>query len=300
LLIEPALVTKRPSNKGGLQMVEKSELNEQYWIDLKNKSALAGITLDEKISPEDFRTYGDRLARRQIEMFEKYGTSPLETSTIVDVGCGLRRISLPFSKRFGKVVGIDINRRILDAGAVYCQGAENIEFVENDGKSIPLADASVDYSYSGGVLQHIKDLGVIVGYFHEGLRVLKPGGTLNYSIQIWMDDIVSGHNIGKKVTAADLEAILAEHDCELLALVEDPKDPIPHMNVIIRKRSNARPEQPARGQVNRSLVIEQPVRTGIWEDLPSYQNFKARDVLGGPLATETDVTREFGTALSFC
>ena len=29
-------------------------LDEKYWSDLKTKSALAGITLDDSISPEDF------------------------------------------------------------------------------------------------------------------------------------------------------------------------------------------------------------------------------------------------------
>ncbi len=253
-------------------MSGKIELNQQYWAILKDKSALAGITLDDKISQEDFRVYGDRLAERQISMFERFGASPLATSTIVDVGCGLGRISLPFSKRFKKVTGIDINRRILDAGEIYCKEASNIEFIENDGKTIPLPDASVEYSYSGGVLQHIKEIDVILGYFREGLRVLKPGGTLNFSIQTWMDDVIVGHNIGKKVTVGNLETVLSEFDCQVLALIVDPRDPVPHMNVIVRRiaMDGARPVK-----VDQSLLQEQPVRTGIWEDLPSYANFKA-------------------------
>lgn len=260
-------------------MVEKSRLDEQYWAALKHKSAFAGITLDDKISEADFRTYGDRLAGRQIDMFKEYGSTPLEQSTVVDLGCGVGRISLPFSRHFKKVIAIDINRRILDAGMAYCVDATNIEFVENDGKTIPLPDASVEYSYSGGVLQHIKDLDVIKGYFHEGLRVLKPGGTLNFSIQTWMNDVVKGANVGKKVTARDIDAVLAEHDCELLALLEDPNDPLPHMNLIIRLRSVGEPVN-VRKQLVPSLVKRQAVRTGIWEDLESYQNF--RTAWGGP------------------
>lgn len=246
--------------------MQKSDLDQQYWADLKSKSALAGITLDEKITPHDFKTYGDRLAQRQLDLFTRWGQTPLADSVVVDVGCGLGRISLPFSRQFKKVIGIDINRRILDAGTAYCREAANIEFVENDGKTLPLPDASVDYVYSGGVLQHIKELDVILGYFREGMRVLKPNGMLNFSFQTWMDDVISGHNIGKKVTARDLEGVLAGFD--ILALVEDVKDPVPHMNIIVCKR-------PGRGVVEKSLLVEKPMRTGIWEDLPSYENFRA-------------------------
>ncbi|WP_165867684.1 class I SAM-dependent methyltransferase [Mesorhizobium sp. DCY119] len=254
-------------------MVGKEALNTQYWQELQDKSALAGITLDSSISPADFRIYGDRLAQRQIEMFQRYGQYPLSQSTVIDLGCGLGRVSLPFSRVFASVTAIDINRRILDAGRTYCADATNIVFIENDGATIPLPSSSVEYCYCGGVLQHIKVLSVILDYFREGLRILKPGGLLNYSIQTWMDDIVSGNNIGKRITANDLNKVLSEFDCEALALIEDPKDPVPHLNVVILKKSDEFLASTVQAQLRDTLLVRQDVRTGIWEDLPSYQKF---------------------------
>ena len=60
--------------------------------------------------------------------------------------------------------------------------------------------------------------------------------------------------------------------CEVLELVEDPSDPVPHMNLILRKL-------PARKfamhKVKKSLLTSQAVRTGIFEDLESYEKFRA-------------------------
>ncbi len=78
---------------------------------------------------------------------------------------GLGRIILPFSKQFAQVIGVDINSRILDAGALYCEGATNIKFMRTTARHYHLMMKSVDYVYSGGVLQHIKDLGVILKFF---------------------------------------------------------------------------------------------------------------------------------------
>jgi ubiquinone/menaquinone biosynthesis C-methylase UbiE len=248
-------------------MKEKAALDGQYWASLREKSELAGITLDASISAADFETYGDRLAARALDVFRRYGSTPLERSTIVDVGCGMGRLSLPFSRHVAKVIGVDINRRILDAGILYCKDASNIEFVENDGQVLPIGNNSVDYVYSGGVLQHIKELDVIKGYFREGLRILKPGGTLLYVIMTWMDDVLKGSNIGKRLRAADVEDALKGMDCRVATLIEDPKDPVPHLLIALRK-------EPGTARLTKSMVQQEDYRTGIWEDLPSYENFR--------------------------
>jgi len=256
---------------------EKSgQLDAKYWSDIKDQGPLAGITLDAGITPEDFQTYGDRLAQRQIEIYRRFASPDLAHGTVVDVGCGMGRISRPFAAVFGKVVGVDINADILVQARQYCGGVENVEFVQGDGLTIPLEDASVDFAYSGGVLQHIPERDVIMNYFLEGMRVLRPGGILNYSFQTWYtsrEGGVDGNRVGAQLLASDFESLMAGRPWRLLGAVADPDDPIPHLNVVIEKAT----DPPRRGQkLRKRKVVDMPVRTGIFEDLASYEDFRKR------------------------
>src|SRR5690348_3259006 len=103
------------------------KLDQKYWSDIKDQGPLAGITLDPGITPEDFQAYGDRLAARQIEIYRRFAdTAPdFAHGTVVDVGCGMARISRPFAGVFERVIGIDINADILVQAKQYCRGIDN-------------------------------------------------------------------------------------------------------------------------------------------------------------------------------
>jgi ubiquinone/menaquinone biosynthesis C-methylase UbiE len=259
-------------------------LDEKYWKDLKDKSAAAGITLDEKISLEDFVIYGERIAQRQLAMFEKVGGAPFESSSILEIGCGIGRLLRPFSRRFKRAVGVDLNDRILGAAQAFLGDCKNVELMQNDGVSIPFPDNSFDYAFCGGVLQHIPDIEVITGYFYEGLRVLKPGGTLNYSIMVWMTSRIGGveaDRVGAKIVAADIDRIINDTGHNLAAIFCDLYDPLPHFQILIRKAS--RPAAAMRWVKRRlkpihigpSHITPMNVRTGAFEDLPSYDRLRA-------------------------
>lgn len=260
-------------------------LDEKYWNEINDKTALAGITLDSSISPEDIDAYGNRLADRQVLMFQKAQSVDLEDANLLDVGCGLGRIMKPFSKYFKEVVGVDINSKILEAAKFYLDidSSPNMKLVSNDGRNLPFEESTFDYVYSGGVLQHIPDIEVVMNYFVEGLRVLKPGGILNFSVQTWMNSRqggVDGDRVGAKILATDIDTILNSTGHELHAIFSDPKDPRPHFNILIRKAAPEVAQENIATRLNKPIKIEPQivenlaVRTGIFEDLESYSNHR--------------------------
>lgn len=256
---------------------ETKKLHDKYWESIKDQGPLAGITLDPNITPEDFKTYGDRLALRQVAMFDRHNHVPFDGATIVDVGCGMGRTMRPYSMIFQSVIGTDISLEILDQAKKYCSDRSNIEYIHGDGHVIPVADSSVDFVYSGGVLQHIPSLDVILNYFKEGIRILKPGGILNYSFQTWYtsrEGGVDGNRVGAQITASDIHLALMGLNFEVLSIVVDPKDPIPHMNLLLRKTEG--PVNSRKQKLRRRKVHHQDVRTGIFEDLESYTDFRNR------------------------
>ena len=256
---------------------ETSHLINKYWADIAVQGPQAGITLDPNITPEDFKTYGDRLALRQIAMIDRHPHIPFGESTIVDVGCGMGRTMRPYSSIFKNVIGTDISAEILAQAKQYCADRTNIEFIVGNGREIPLADNSVEFVYSGGVLQHIPSLDVILNYFKEGVRILEPGGILNFSFQTWYtsrEGGIDGNRVGAQVTATDIEAALKGVNVKVLSIVVDPKDPIPHMNLLLEKTNS--PVSARKQKLKQRKIHFQDVRTGIFEDLESYSDFRHR------------------------
>lgn len=89
-----------------------------------------------------------------------------------DLGCGSGRWARLVSERVGKLHCIDASRAALSVAEKNLAAASNCEFHHASVDSIPLADDSMDFGYSLGVLHHVPDT-------LEGLRAcvakLKPG-----------------------------------------------------------------------------------------------------------------------------
>jgi len=75
---------------------------------------------------------------------------------------------------FATVIGIDVSETMLRKGSESCP--VEAEWVHGDGVSLKgVADNSVDYVLTFEVFQHIASEEVLVAYFDEMSRVLRPG-----------------------------------------------------------------------------------------------------------------------------
>ena len=93
---------------------------------------------------------------------------------VVEVGCGIGTDGSRFLEGGARYVGVDQSdvavrtaRRSFDMLGL--KGA----VVQGDATALPLADSSVDFVYSNGVLHHIPDTAGAVREIH---RILRPGG----------------------------------------------------------------------------------------------------------------------------
>lgn len=90
----------------------------------------------------------------------------------VDVGCGIGLISALLARKFGRVIGVDVSRRMVaKAREIMPQG----EFHAFDGRRLPLANDSADVVFAINVFHHVlpadrQDL------LADMRRILKPGG----------------------------------------------------------------------------------------------------------------------------
>lgn len=96
---------------------------------------------------------------------------------VVDIGCGVGRLSRAIAARASSVVGIDVSPEMVQLARSHNEHLQNAEFVVGDGESLDgISSYSADACISLVVFQHIPDPQVTLGYVREIGRVLKPGG----------------------------------------------------------------------------------------------------------------------------
>ncbi len=97
--------------------------------------------------------------------------------TVVEIGCGLGRITRVLAARARSVLALDVSDEMLARARAHNPDLANVEWVLGDGRSLaPAADASVDACVSVVVLQHVPDPEITLDYVRDLGRVLRPGG----------------------------------------------------------------------------------------------------------------------------
>lgn len=125
-----------------------------------------------------FRQEEDRLSRGEREaIFDSYfrifpwHLLP-EGSVGLDAGCGSGRWSMLVAPRVGHLHLLDASPAALAVARANLGGMPNVTFHERSIGDIPLADGSLDFAFSLGVLHHVPDTAAAVGAV---AAKLKPG-----------------------------------------------------------------------------------------------------------------------------
>jgi SAM-dependent methyltransferase len=149
-----------------------------------------------------------------LERFWANGVSDLDTvlgfadanvttaDRVLDIGCGVGRLSRALASRAAHVTGIDVSPKMLERARELNADVANVEWIVGDGVSLGgVADASVDVVVSHVVFQHIPDPAITLGYVREIGRVLRPGG--------WAAFVVSNDAVVHRQRPALRDRVLA-------------------------------------------------------------------------------------------
>ncbi|HEX4719612.1 MAG TPA: methyltransferase domain-containing protein [Thermoleophilaceae bacterium] len=110
-------------------------------------------------------------------LLDALGAELRPDGVIVDVGCGVGRLTRPLAERVRQVIALDVSSEMLTRARELNSELDNVEWVHGDGETLaPLADGSVDACVSHVVFRHIPDPAITLGYVREMGRVLRPGG----------------------------------------------------------------------------------------------------------------------------
>lgn len=111
------------------------------------------------------------------------GVSIRPNDRVVEIGCGVGRLTREIADRADSVQAIDVSERMLDLARQHNPQLANVTWLLGDGESLrPIGDASADLCISHVVFQHIPDPSITLSYVREMGRVLRPGGSSTFQI----------------------------------------------------------------------------------------------------------------------
>jgi ubiquinone/menaquinone biosynthesis C-methylase UbiE len=154
-----------------------TEAMRRFWDDKARENAMWFVSskLDYADTDADaFWRSGDEVVDRSLGMF---GLSFNGSERVLDIGCGVGRLTRALSTRAASVVGIDVSDEMVKQAREAVADLGNVDIQLGNGTDLAgLPDSSFDAAFSFVVFQHIPDPAVTCTYVREIGRVLRPGG----------------------------------------------------------------------------------------------------------------------------
>src|ERR1700721_2350631 len=129
-------------------------MRDPYFAVLTNpKYRTDALTPDGK---QEFFASGRRTVNSVLETCRGYFGANFSPQRVLDFGCGVGRLSIPFAAQAREVVGMDVAESMLAEARLNCdaQHCHNVPLVLSD-DTLSRAPGTLDLVYSGLVLQHI-------------------------------------------------------------------------------------------------------------------------------------------------
>jgi len=134
----------------------------------------------------DAGAFGKRGESDLLRALQVTGYSFRGDESVLELGCGMGRMTGAIADRAGRVVGVDISEGMLTHAIRAVGGRPNVALVRTDGISLaPLRDRSFNLVLCNAVYQHLPSLEVVESYTREIGRVLRPDGVALFGLQSW-------------------------------------------------------------------------------------------------------------------
>jgi SAM-dependent methyltransferase len=103
---------------------------------------------------------------------------------VLEIGCGVGRVTRALSKVFGEVHAVDVSGEMIAQARRALADRPNIFLYQNNGKDLSVLPLlQFDFAFSTIVFQHIPSREVIYSYVQEVHRLLRPGRLFKFQVQ---------------------------------------------------------------------------------------------------------------------
>jgi ubiquinone/menaquinone biosynthesis C-methylase UbiE len=133
-------------------------------------------------SPDEERFWADGEAVLD-EVLGAVGARLEPGDRVVEIGCGVGRLTRAIASRCTAVDAVDVSAEMLALAREHNPELGNVRWILGDGETLTgVADESADACFSHVDFQHIPDPAITLGYVREIGRVLRPGGRAVFQI----------------------------------------------------------------------------------------------------------------------
>jgi SAM-dependent methyltransferase len=161
----------------------RGEEMKRFWDARAREDALFFVDNDLRYGDPDQEWFWARGTEVVDTICEELGVRLDPADRVVEIGCGVGRLTRELAARTARVDALDVSAEMLDLAREYNPGLENVSWLQGDGESLAgIADAGADVCFSHVVFQHIPDPAITLGYVSEMGRVLADGGWAAFQI----------------------------------------------------------------------------------------------------------------------
>lgn len=154
--------------------------SKKLWNKLANKNHRYYIVSKKgkSITKEEFRNTGlenyNDIIKNDSLLLNKLGS--YNNKKVLEIGCGIGRMTEFFAGDFEKIYGIDISENMIEEGKKYLEHLENVNLIATNGVNYPFENNFFDFVFSYIVFQHMPSREVVKANLREVFRVLNPNG----------------------------------------------------------------------------------------------------------------------------
>jgi ubiquinone/menaquinone biosynthesis C-methylase UbiE len=183
-------------------------------------------------------------------------------ATLVDVGCGTGLLAKPFCDYGCRVIGIEPNEAMRQAGEQFLSGYPNFEMMEGTAEAMPLPGTSVDFIIAGQAFHWFNQKEAR----HEFMRILKPNG---WAALIWNDREFTGSKF-----AEDYENLLVRFGVDYADVHQRGKIAVNSFEQFFGNSEFEQATFPNDQQLDRDGFVAR-VRSSSYMPAPEHQNYSA-------------------------
>jgi cyclopropane fatty-acyl-phospholipid synthase-like methyltransferase/glycosyltransferase involved in cell wall biosynthesis len=171
-----------PTAKGGEANVMKRDWDERAKSNAMHYIVSGESEWDEKEFFESGKANVEQTVTEDLDLICQGREA--SQMRMLEIGCGIGRMTRHLAGVFGEVHAVDVSGAMIAKAREKLADLPNVHLLETSGSDLaPFDDGFFDFAYSFIVFQHIPDKDVIVSYFREVHRTLKPGCLFKFQVQ---------------------------------------------------------------------------------------------------------------------
>ena len=156
---------------------------ERYWNRRAQEDPFYYVDNREKLGAPDQERFWKAGEQVVDQLFSDLGVSLRGDEDVVEIGCGIGRLTRALAHRAKSVHAFDVSDVMLQHARRYNPELHNVDWIHGDGTSLaPLSGESCDACVSFVVFQHLPNAELTYGYVREMGRVLRPGGWAGFQV----------------------------------------------------------------------------------------------------------------------